>query len=267
MTIGQFLDEAAATLSGAGITTARLDALVLLEDVLGEGRALLLAHPEREIDHVTEVALHTKIAQRYRHTPLAYIRGRAWFYGREFVVNKHVLVPRPETEAMVEVLKQLELPTKPVIVDVGTGSGCVGISLALELPQSQVHLVDIDDQALAVARSNAQRLHAEVSIYKSDLLEQVSQTAVVVANLPYVPTDYQINDAARHEPSLALFGGQDGLDLYRRFWQQISERPAPPQYVLTESLETQHTALAQLAQTAGYRLERTDGLVQTFQKA
>src|SRR6266508_1210490 len=111
MTTYEFLKSATARLKQAGIASARLDTLVLLEDALGQDRARLLAHPESKIPHSTEVALNTKIAQRATHVPLAYIRGKAEFYGREFAIDKHVLVPRPETETMIDLLKKLPLPT------------------------------------------------------------------------------------------------------------------------------------------------------------
>ncbi len=268
MTIQQWLDENTAILSGANIDSARLDCLILLEDVLGRDRASLLAHPEDALSETHIGILHTKIAQRYKHVPLAYIRGTAPFYGRDFAVTPDVLVPRPETETMITLLKSIPAPadTPRMLWDVGTGSGCVGITAALEIPQAGVILSDVSPQALHVAKHNAQRLDVQATIIKADLLEGVAAQAVdiVIANLPYVPQALPINDAARHEPALALFAGPDGLDLYRRFWQQLATWQHKPAHVLTESLAIQHAKLASFASDAGYTLARTEGLIQQF---
>lgn len=264
MTIQQFLTDNTKLLQMAGISTARLDVLVLLEDVLKRGRASLLAHAEDTIPEAKLALLNKYITQRKSHTPLAYIRGRAAFYGRDFAVNEHVLVPRPETESMIEILKTLSV-SEPNIVDVGCGSGCIGISAALEIPGAKVTLLDIDKAALTVAKQNAMNLKADVAFVQNDLLEDFEQPVdVILANLPYVPDEYPINEAAKHEPSLALFAGDDGLDLYRKLWEQIKNLDDQPEYVLTEALTSQHAALAHIAKAAGYTLEQTDGLVQLF---
>ncbi len=265
MTIGEFLAQATRTLQQAGIESARLDTLILLEDALKLDRALLLAHPADEIDALTGVELHKKIMQRITHLPLAYIRGTAPFYGRDFAVNKNVLVPRPETEAMIELLKGLSLPASARIADIGTGSGCIGITAALELPQTVVRLYDIDPQALHIAAKNARALGATITLSQSDLLDTVQAADVLLANLPYVPDNYPINPAASHEPGLALFAGQDGLELYRRFWKQLSAHTAKPACVLTEALLSQHQDMRTLGRAAGYRLAKTEGLIQQFE--
>jgi release factor glutamine methyltransferase len=148
---------------------------------------------------------------------------------------------------------------------VGTGSGCLGITAALELPDADVTLLDVDPGALEVATQNASKLNAKVRTMQNDLLNNYNQPVdVILANLPYVPDNYPINQAAGNEPALALFAGEDGLDLYRRFWPQIKNLDDQPEYVLTEALTTQHAALADIAKTAGYTLKQTDGLVQLF---
>lgn len=265
MTVGQFIAEATQDLKNAGITTAKLDCLILLEDSLGLDRANLLAHPEAKIPSVTEVRLNNKIAQRLTHQPLAYIRGKVDFYGRTFLVNNHTLVPRPESEEIITLLKDCHLPPKPIIVDVGTGTGCLGITAALEIPGAQVQLVDIDPKALEIAKENSKLHDVQVKLVHADLLKDAPAIDVILANLPYVPTAYPINKAARHEPKIALFSGVDGLDLYRRMWEQITLLPQKPKIVITESLEDQHPMLARLARQAGYRQSALAGLVQRFQ--
>lgn len=265
MTVGEFLTHYTKQLVKAGVDSARLDCLVLVEDALLQDRAWLLAHPEYEIQGSVVEKLNIKIAQRAQHVPLAYIRGKAPFYGREFAVNQHVLVPRPESEGIITLLKKLPLPAQPRIADVGTGSGCLGITAALESGIRSVDLYDIDDNALAVAKQNALKHRVHARCLQSNLLEgYTGRNDVVLANLPYVPANYPINRAAGHEPKLALFAGDDGLDLYRRLWSQLQRLSAKPQFVMTESLASQHDDLRSLASTASYRQAATNGLVQSF---
>lgn len=271
MTIHEFLQNATATLQQAGIQSARLDTLVLLEDALGSDRAILLAHPERKIPKSTEVELNNKIVQRSNHIPLAYIREKATFYGRDFTINAGVLVPRPETESIVELLKTATFGLSPDIIplrmaDVGTGSGCLGITAALEFPGASLDLYDVDALVLGLAVRNAHTHRLRVAPYHEDLLTQAKfrRYDVVLANLPYVPINHPINQAARHEPKLAIFGGKDGLDLYRRFWDDITTLQWQPTHIFTESLVSQHKALQSLAMAAGYKLTRTKDLAQEF---
>jgi release factor glutamine methyltransferase len=265
MQLETFLQKSTEQLRNAGIQTARLDVLILLEDVLARDRAQLLAHPEFDIPILLLAKLNTFIIQREKHIPLAYIRGRSAFYGRDFTVNNHVLVPRPETESMITLLKSLPLSPGSRIADVGTGSGCIGITAALELPSAEVFLYDIDQPALGIAQTNAQLYAIKAHLAQQDLLAGNTESFdVILANLPYVPNEHTINKAATHEPTLALFAGDDGLDLYRTLWQQISVRKTKPTYVLTEALLEQHKGLADLARRAGYALKSTEGLVQQF---
>lgn len=266
MTVGGFLEHTISRLKAAGIETARLDSLILLEDVTGRGRAYLLAHPEHELSDTDTQELERVVRERERHVPLAYLRGHTHFYGRKFTINEHVLVPRPETEAIIELL--LKLPVKRgVIADIGTGSGCIGITAALELPESSVYLYDVDPLALMTARQNAQELGARISSAHSNLLDEAIDTIdIILTNLPYVPNGLPVNKAAQHEPALALFAGDDGLNAYRSFWHQVGNRAHKPDYILTESLAMQHAKVAALAKKAGYRLTGTHGLVQQFER-
>lgn len=266
MTVGEFLQTTTAALQNAGITTARLDCLVLLEDILGVARSNLLAHPEAELTTSQMAILTAQVTERKKHRPLAYIRGKAAFYGRTFAVNDAVLVPRPETETIIDILKGLPLPKNTSIADIGTGSGCLAITAALELPDARVTGYDISAEALQVASANAQRLDATVDFQISNLLQDAPTQDVLLANLPYVPDHFPINQAATHEPKLALFSGADGLNHYKLFWQQISTATQKPRFVLTEALPEQHHALAQLARHAGFVQDRKQGLVQMFSR-
>lgn len=317
MIAGKWLEDATAKLEKAGIGSARLDALILLEDCLGKDRGSVLAHPETDISKTRLKRLNDRLKRRVKHEPMAYIRGYSEFYGRKFKVNRHVLEPRPESEPMIDMLieivkknmqsqgsdgvqdsgerrteaymKYAEGAAQPVtqqsiessgrtagsasrqtgaslsIADVGTGSGCLGISAALELHNHNVDLYDIDASALAVAKHNMAMHELRLKAYKRDLLSRyVRPYDIILANLPYVPDHFKINRAATLEPKLAIFGGKDGLDIYRRLFEQLLRFSWKPQFVLTESLPPQHTNLSKIALDSGYRLSKTDGFIQAF---
>lgn len=266
MTVSEWLHKNTALLRASGIDSARLDCLLLLEDVLGQNRARLLAHDRQELSDKTEVELNNKITQRCRQTPLAYIRGKVEFYGRQFAVNQNVLVPRPETESIIELLKHISLPASPTIADIGTGSGCLAITTKLEIPQATVIGTDASAECLDIANQNALQLQADIMWLQGDLMQPLfrHKLSAVIANLPYVPSDYPVNAAARHEPILALHGGEDGMELYRIFWQQVAGLEQQPTHIITESLAYQHPAMDGLAQKSGYWLQKTSGLAQLF---
>lgn len=283
MTNSQWLRIATAKLQRAGIGTARLDSLVLLEDITGLDRAKLLAEPDLELSASQQAKLKKLLNRRATHEPLAYVRGQTEFYGRKFILSPAVLEPRPESETMIDCLKALPVfqasaagpgpktgkPGRPVrLADVGTGSGALGITAKLELPDIEVQLLDIDSEALKIAKINVDKFTLKISSLKTDLLSGSScDYDILLANLPYVPDDYQINQAAAREPRLAIFGGPDGLDLYRKLFHQLKNLAVEPLYILTEALPPQHAALRRLAGQAGYRLRRADDFIQVFEIA
>lgn len=268
MTIKEWLAANTAGLHAAGIGSARLDALVLLEDALQTDRAYVLAHDDRELTAQTVSQLNARIKRRKTHEPLAYIRGKVEFYGREFSVNPLVLVPRPESETIIELLLTLPLPASITIADIGTGSGALAVSAKCELPAARVIGIDIDPACLEVAEANAKRHAADISWFAGGLAEPLlrspADTTVLLCNLPYVPDDYPINRAAGHEPALALYSGYDGLEHYRTLFGQVQSAPSKPLHIITESLPRQHKALSVIAADAGYRMERSDNYIQLF---
>ncbi len=266
MDIEAVLKAGVTRLQAAGIGTARLDTLVLLEDVTGKDRAWLLAHTNHKISSTDQAVLIKLLKERANHIPLAYVRQKTEFYGREFVITPAVLEPRPESETMIDLLKKLsDLPTKPAITDLGTGSGALGITAKIELPNSRVELLEIDPEALKIAQKNVDKYTMYIEVILSDLLASASQVAdILLCNLPYVPDTHQINQAARHEPDLAIFGGPDGLGVYRRLFKQVEELKKRPLFILTESLPTQHHVLESIAQEAGYHLTSTEDFIQVF---
>jgi release factor glutamine methyltransferase len=267
MKIKQWVNQAETKLNKAGIGSARLDALILLEDITGRDRSWLLAHQEQTLSITQIKRLSSRLNKREKHLPLAYVRGHTEFYGRKFLVNRHTLEPRPESEVMIELLLKLPISTKIKIADVGTGTGALGITAALELHNQYIDLYDIDAGALAVARHNLALHELRLHTRKSDLLRRhIGLYDVILANLPYVPDHYNINQAAAMEPKIAIFGGRDGLDIYRRFFSQIHRFHWKPNYVLTEALPTQHEDLRSIAEDNGFKIFKSEDFIQVFKK-
>lgn len=266
MTIKDLLSEGEQQLKAVGISSARLDVLILLEDMLKRDRSWVLAHPEHSLNNLQARRLERKIDRRASHVPLAYIRGFSEFYGRRFKVNRHVLEPRPESETIIELLKEFPLPARPAIADVGTGNGAIGITAALELPGSIVDLYDISSGALAVAKHNTHLHELRLRVRKMNLLSRpLRPYNVVLANLPYVPDKWKINEAAMAEPRIAIYGGNDGLDIYRKLFHQLRRFTWKPRFILTESLPPQHQKLADIALENGFKLRAAADFIQIFQ--
>lgn len=275
MKLSDWLASAAKELDQAGIGTARLDALVLLEGATERDRAYLLAHPETPMQEDILQKLAKQIRRRAKHEPLAYIRGNTEFYGREFMVNKDVLEPRSESETMIDLLKELckVQPCSKVapckVVDVGTGSGALAITAKLEIPELEVMGTDIDPGCLKVARQNTRKHGANIKFFEGNLLEPLqtldSELYALLCNLPYVPDNYAINQAAAMEPRLAIYGGPDGLDIYRRLFGQVNRGKYRTHFVFTESLPPQHKELAQIAKKSGFKLHASDDFIQVFE--
>src|SRR3990167_4436618 len=275
MTIKGWLAQAEAKLKLADIGTARLDVLILLEDETGKDRSWLLAHPETVLQGPSLKRLDKKIKRRAKHEPLAYIRGFTEFYGRKFKVNKHVLEPRPESETMVELLldlvdsRQQAVDSSLQIVDVGTGSGALAITTKLEISEAEVIATDIDPNCLAVAHQNAKDHGFKIKFLQGNLFvplySLLTTPYTLICNLPYVPDKWRINKAAAREPKKAIFGGPDGLDIYRRLFEQLSKTPQKADFILTESLPPQHEKLVKIAKSTGYKLKQNSDLVQLFE--
>ncbi|MBU0705460.1 MAG: peptide chain release factor N(5)-glutamine methyltransferase [Chloroflexi bacterium] len=223
--VGRSLRRAVAELDS--VTDApRLEAEVLLAHVLQASRTALLTHPERPLTACQLSNYQTLIRRRVSDYPLPYLTGRVEFYGLEFEVTPEVLIPRPETETLVD----LALARRPVtVVDVGTGSGCVAVSLAVRLPEATVFAIEISPAALAVAQRNIER-HAvadRVRLLVGDVLAPCpGPVDLIVSNPPYVPTGAcgSLPASVRnHEPRLALDGGPDGMEIVR---QLLAQAPA-----------------------------------------
>jgi release factor glutamine methyltransferase len=229
MTIAAALEVASAELEVVG-GSGRLDAVLLLEHVTGAERAAFVADGERALSAAEEAAFRDGVERRRRGIPVAYIVGTAGFYGRSFAVDERVLVPRPETEHIVEAAIADARGRRAAgnIADIGTGCGAIAISLAAELPDAWVFGTDVSRDAISLARRNAarNRVAQSCTFLHGDLAAPLVRFApfdTIVANLPYIPTAEipRSPDPVSYEPLVALDGGADGLELYRRLLVQL----------------------------------------------
>jgi release factor glutamine methyltransferase len=218
MTIRTALEQGSELLARDAIAAPRLTAEVLLGHAMRRDRTYFFAHPEQELREVEWLHYGRYLDERLKGKPTQYITKRQEFFGREFVVSRDVLIPRPETELLVE--EVLKLRPGGVVVDVGTGSGIVAVTLALELGRPVI-ATDLSHEACAVAWGNARRLEAVVEFLETDLLGAFGDgmADVIVSNPPYVPLadrESLQREVRDWEPSLALFGGREGLSVYER---------------------------------------------------
>jgi release factor glutamine methyltransferase len=260
--IRQLLIEATWLLQSEDLDTPRLDAELLLGHVLGLTRAQIHAHPERRLDAAELDSYHELIERRRQHEPVAYITGHKEFYGLDFYVDRRVLIPRPETELLVE--KGLEIGQatshSPTIADVGTGCGAMAISLAVHLHQAIIYALDASSEALEVAALNRRRYSVEkhVHLLQGDLLSPLPEPVdLIVANLPYVSGgewERLPRTITAYEPHSALDGGPDGLDIIRRLLAQARPHLKPQATILLEIGATQGAAVTDLARHSFNRL-------------
>ncbi len=268
MIISEWIKSSTEVLNNIGIKSARLDSLLLAEYAIDKNRTYLMAHGNSALDKKTIDYLNVLLARRYKREPLAYITNKAWFYGREFFVNEHVLIPRPESEDMITLALEL-CRGAGLVVDVGTGSGCLAITAAIELNNATVVAIDVSKDALEVARKNAYSHQTKIKLSESFLLEDIPEAPdLILANLPYVPEGLITSPEIEQEPEVALFSGKEGLDLYQSFWAQIGSKyhNSSGPLVITESLLSQHNDMIALAASANYHLVKTLGLAQAWKR-
>jgi len=245
--------------------SARLDAEILLSYILKKPTTFLLAHDEHKICSIKLWLYKRAIRKRKQGMPVAYLTGHKEFYFLDFKVNRNVLVPRPDTETLVECVIEYIRHTKSatpssrhlykksqitnhksqILLDIGTGSGCIPISVCKNVEGLIAVATDISQNALRVARWNIKKygLEGRIRLIHSDLLKNVlpelfdEREVIVTANLPYIPTDYQISPELKYEPQISLFGGNDGMDLYKKIVQQLI--PIKPKAIFFELFEDQ----------------------------
>lgn len=255
MTIGEAIHNGRASLEAANITSAQLDAELLLAHTTGFRREQILSRPEQVLSPTQSQEFDHLIIRRAAHTPLVHLTGSREFYGLDFTITPDVLTPRVETEQMVDWAIKYA-PQNSSLIDVGTGSGAIAIAIAKHRPDLKVTATEISNATLGVARKNATKHQVGINLIISDLWEDVSgKFQTIVTNLPYLRDDAksELMEEVKHEPAVALFGGIDGLDLYRRFLTRIQSHLKPGGYLFTECDPWQHTEL--IAEAAKHNLE------------
>lgn len=256
MDISTWLKTATKQLKDVGIPTARLDAELILSHSLRKPRTFLHAHLDDELDLRRHEIANARLQLRSERVPLAYITGHKEFYGRTFKVSPATLIPRPESESLIETLLTLtasEIAPK-TLVDVGTGSGALAITAKLERPHLHVTASDISQKALAIAAENAQKLGADVHFRIMNLLNEHAGTInYIIANLPYVDETWgDTSPELRHEPPEALYADEGGLKLIYKLLPQAARWLANDGFLLLEADPTQFAAITQKA--AQYKL-------------
>ncbi len=242
MLLRDALTSAVARLTAAHVPSPRMNAELLLMFTLGCDRAYRYAHPERELTAEETARYEDALAQRARGIPAQYITGHQEFWGMDFVVTPAVLIPRPETEHLIEtVLPLARMLPGPRIVDVGTGSGCIAVALAKELPQAEIRATDISPAALEIARPNAARhqLESRIHFHETDLLQGLQPNAFdfVVSNPPYVgesEEDQVQLEVRKFEPRNAVFAGPTGLEVIERLVPQAQAALKPGGWLVME---------------------------------
>ena len=250
--------EATAFLSGHHIPSPRLDAEVLLAHATGRIRTELYTRLRTDLDPHRRAVFWQTLRRRARREPVAYITGVQEFWSLNFSVNRHVLIPRPETERVVEVaLDALGSPAAPRILDLGTGSACIAVALATELPQARVWACDVSAEALAIARTNTARhgVANRITFMQADMRQwpaNLSDFDLIITNPPYIaePDFAALQAEVRDwEPRLALNGGRDGLDFYRSLLQDCPLRLRPGGWLVMEVGTSQSKAVLRMARS------------------
>jgi release factor glutamine methyltransferase len=264
MKLHEHIAEGRRRLAAAGFAaeTAAFDADVLARHVLGWDRARLLAHNREHAPDGFGPRFEAAISRRALREPVALIVGRREFWGRDFAVTRATLVPRPETELIVEEALRILPAGAPAIIDIGTGTGCLAITLAAERPDAHVLATDISHEALLVALANA-RTHGvapRVHLVQCDLAEALRiQADLIVSNPPYVPESSAptlASDVVRYEPATALFGGTDGLQVLDRLLARAPAWLAPGGSFIVEFGYGQEDSVRQAAEREGWTVRR-----------
>lgn len=267
MKISDWIKNTSSTFKNAGIPTFQLDAELLLCHVLNfHNRVDIYLNEVNELTTRQSSQLDRLIKRRLSREPIAYILGQKDFYGRTFDVNKDVLIPRPESEDLIDLSKDLlSKKSMPQILDVGTGSGCIAITLALEIQPSNVSACDVSSAALKVAKHNSDSLGASIGFLQSDLLSSIyDKFDLIVANLPYVDSEWETSPETSFEPVSALYAANNGLDLIYRLIDESSDKISPNGYLILESDPRQHLPIKQYASANGLKYIKSLGYCLAF---
>lgn len=259
VSINSWLATAHKSLTAAAIPSARLDAELILAHTIGRPRTWLHAHGNEELSSTRAAIATTRLSLRAQRVPLAYITGHKEFYGRRFHVTPAVLIPRPESEDLIDIM--LSLPQLTSLLDVGCGSGVLGITSQLERPTVTVTLTDISQAALTVAQQNAAAWQVRPQLLHSDLLtnSRLNRYSIIIANLPYVDTAWATSPELQYEPDVALYASNHGLALMQHLLRQAPAHLLTGGYLLLEADPVQHSQLIATSQSHGFRYCRSLG--------
>lgn len=244
-----------------GVAKGELE--IFLSDVLNMTRTEIVLREDRVLNKNELSRLEKMVKERKTGKPVAYILGKKEFYGRDFCVDENVLIPRPETETIIDVVKEIVKQFKKVrIVDVGAGSGCIAVTLGLELGEkAEVLAIDKSSMALKVAKKNAQKLGTKITFLKSDLLRSAEgDFDVVVANLPYVDRrwDWLDQNSLGFEPEIALYAENEGLAL---IYELVKQASGKARFLVLEVDPCQHEKIIDYAKNYGFQHTKTDGFI------
>ena len=273
-TVESWLKKSVEKLRTAEIKSGKLDSELILARVLKVERTKLHANPQKKLSKTVVFHANNFLNKRVRRIPLAYIFREKDFFGRTFFVNENVLVPRPETETLIEITKKYA-KNSDKILDIGTGSGIIPITLKAELgDEIEVFASDISVQALAIANLNAQKILSQnIELFESNLLEQIpaetlSKITIITANLPYVNrdwVDFEKNNELHHEPQIALYARKNGLELIFKLIYQAQDLPKLEKIIL-EADPSQFKEIEKYANGCGFSKIISENYTITFKK-
>jgi release factor glutamine methyltransferase len=266
MTIGEAQRLSEQMLGSVGISSKRLDSVLLLEHICEKPRAWLYSHADENLDDKVASRFFDLVKHRRDRTPLVHLTNKREFFGLELYIDNRVLTPRVETEKMAEWAVK-DAPMGSSLIDIGTGSGALAIAIKKHRPDLEVVATDISDKALEVAKINADTHNAEIKFVQSNLWEAVDgKFSTVVTNLPYLQDDADLMPEVKKEPGVALFGGKDGLDLYRIFLDKLNDHLEAGGLLFTECDPWQHDSLTSLVSNNGLMPYRNDYFILGFRE-
>jgi len=271
ISIDNWLNLSNKLLQNAGIKSSKLDAELILTFVLNKNRSYIHAHGDNELSETDHKKANQVLKKRLKRYPLAYIMGKKEFYGRDFIVNKNVLIPRPESEVIIDILKKKGeefINDDLKIIDIGCGSGCLGITAKLELSKSEVLLIDKSNKALQVAKKNAINLKSKVKFLHDNLLSKQKPNSVniIIANLPYLDKEWRRSPETKYEPSIALFAKDNGMSLIKKMIKQSFDIIQQNGYLILEFEPIQLSSIKKYAKDLGFNYVKSLDYVSLFKK-
>ena len=252
-TLLEILTKGTSYLEKKGVDSPRLTMELMVAHTLKMKRMQLYLEFERPLAEDELTPLRAMLKRRGEREPLQHILGEVEFYENTFLCDARALIPRPETEELVDHISKLNLPESPRILDLCCGSGVIGLSLKHKFPESRVTLADISEDALALTTENANKLNLQVETLHSDLFSGITDKYdLIVCNPPYVSSEFEVSEEVKHDPALALFSGKDGLDFLRVFIPEALNHLQPKGQVALEIGYDQAEQVTSLLTNAGY---------------